>query len=135
MTVVRFENGKQVIRRWNQVFDALSAEPRRQLIVSLLDSPDGKPVSLPESAVNPNVPVDPDRLRGELHHCHLPKLADAGFVEWEPDPLVAYPGPRFDEVAVVFDSLHAHATDVPDSLVVGCQRLERERQTNVDSGH
>ena len=130
MTGVRFENGKRVIRKWDQMFDALSAEPRRQLIISLVDSPDGVP--LPESAVNPNVPVDPDRLRGELHHVHLPKLADMGFVEWESDPLIAYPGPRFDEVAVVFDALHDHASDIPDSLVFGCQRLERERQTNLE---
>lgn len=128
MTVVRYENGKRVVERWDRVFRAVSAEPRRQLIVSLLDASADESVPLPESAVNPNVPVDPDALRRELLHRHLPMLEEEGFVEWEREPFVAFRGPRFDEVAVVFDALHAHATDLPDTLVTGCQRLERERR-------
>lgn len=128
MNGVRFENGKRVIRGWNAVFKALSAEPRRQLVVSLLDSPADGSVPLPESAVNPNVPPNPDDLRRELFHRHLPLLADMGFVEWQSEPFVASRGPRFDEVAVVFEVLQANADDIPDSLVLGCRRLERERE-------
>lgn len=131
MTVVRFENAKQVVDRWDRVFEAVSAEPRRQLVVSLLDNPADQSVSLPESAVNPSIPVDGEQLRRELHHRHLPLLADEGFVEWDTDPWVASRGPRFDEVAVVFDALHANANDIPDSLVFGCQRLEAERQIRL----
>ncbi|WP_254524816.1 hypothetical protein [Natrinema caseinilyticum] len=132
MTVERHKNGKRVIRRWDDVFKALSAEPRRQLIVSLADAPATQTVSLPESAINPNAPADPAVLTQELCHRHLPLLADFEFVEWEPDPLVASRGSRFDEVAVVFDSLHSAATDIPDSLVVGCQRLEWEQQLSAE---
>ncbi len=128
MVLSRYENGTDVLERWNQVFEALAAEPRRQLVVSLLDREPDQSVPLPESAVNPNVPVAPKRLKQELMHSHLPLLADRGFVEWESDPFVASRGPRFDEIAVIFEALHAFATDVPDQLVVGCQRLERERQ-------
>ena len=124
----RFENGKNVMGRWDQVFCVLSAEPRRQLIVSLLDCPVDQSVPLPESAINPNVPAHPGRLKNDLQHNHLPKLADFGFIEWETEPLVAYRGPRFEEVAVVFEALHLSSTDIPDSLVKGCQRLEQERQ-------
>lgn len=133
MTVARFENGKRVIRRWDAVFRAISAEPRRQLIVSLMDCPADQSVPLPESAVNPNVPPNPEAHRLELIHHHLPLLADDEFVEWKTEPFVASRGPRFDEVAVVFDALHAGATDVPDSLVVGCQRLERERHVRSET--
>ena len=128
MTKRRFENGKQVIESWDQVFSAISAEPRRQLIVSLLSRPPEEPVPLPEHAINPNAPPDPEELRLELVHHHLPVLKDADFVEWNTDPLVASRGPRFDEVAVVFDALHSSAIEIPDSLVIGCQRLEEERQ-------
>lgn len=128
MTAVRFENRKRIIRRWNRVFDALSAEPRRQLIVSLLDRSADESISLPEAAVNPNAPPDPEELRRDLYHRHLPMLEEGQFVEWETDPLTAVRGSRFDEVAVVLESLQATATDIPDSLVVGCQRLERERR-------
>jgi hypothetical protein len=124
----RFENGRRVIERWDRVFRAISAEPRRQLVVALLDAgPEGS-VSLPEGAMNPNVPVDPASLRAALVHKHLPLLADCEFVAWDGAPLQATRGPRFEEVAVVFEALHSRATTVPDPLVQGCQRLERERQ-------
>jgi hypothetical protein len=125
---VRTENGRRVIKAWDRVFKALLAEPRRQLIVALLDAPPNQSVPLPESAMNPNIPPNVKIIRQELHHQHLPMLADCGFVDWETDPLVASRGPKFDEVAVVFDALHANATNIPDSLVLGCQRLEQEEQ-------
>ncbi|SEV99838.1 hypothetical protein [Natrinema salifodinae] len=128
---VRAENGQRVIEGWDTVFKALAAEPRRQLIVSLVDAPADQPVPLPESAINPNVPADPERLRQELRHQHLPLLGDQGFINWETDPLIASRGPQFDHVSVVFKALHETSTDIPDSLVIGCQRLERERQENL----
>ena len=124
----RIENGERVIEKWDRVFTALSAEPRRQLVVSLLDAPPNESVPLPETAANPNVPIDPERLRQELVHQHLPMLAHQGFVDWERDPFVASRGPQFEEVAAVMDALQSSASDVPDSLVIGCQRLERERE-------
>ncbi|RDI72430.1 hypothetical protein [Halopelagius longus] len=132
MPQIRFENGRRVIDRWDDVFRAVSAEPRRQVVLSLMEAGPGETVSLPENAVNPNVPEDSETLRYELHHCHLPVLADREFVEWETDPFVASRGPRFDEVAVVFEALQANSAGIPDSLVVGCQRLERERHLDSE---
>jgi len=132
MTQARYRNGRRVIDRWDDVFAALSAEPRRQIVISLLDAAPSESVPLPESAVNPNVPPDPEKLRRELHHRHLPMLSDLEFVTWDRDPLVAVRGSRFEQVAAVFDALQSAATDVPDSLVVGCQRLERERRDSCD---
>ncbi len=88
-------------------------------------------VPLPESAVNPNAPADPEALKVELYHRHLPMLADREFVEWDTGPLVAERGPRFEEVAAVFEAVHTSAERLPDSLVVGCQRLERERHLST----
>ena len=126
------ENGKLVRENWNDIFRSLSAEPRRQLIVSLMNAPPDQSVPLPESAMMSNVPQDPEVLRTELYHNHLPMLADMGFVTWEKEPLVASRGFRFDEVAVVFAALHSAAVNLPDSLVFGCQRLEQERQNNLN---
>lgn len=128
---VRIANAQEVIERWNAVFETLSAEPRRQLVVSLLDAPKGETVSLPESARNPNVPVVLEELRLELIHRHLPLLAEHGFVDWQEDPFVASRGPRFDEVAVVLETIQENSRQVPDSLVIGCQRLEQERQASI----
>jgi hypothetical protein len=132
MSGAEIDGGRRVVERWNEVFRALSAEPRRQLIVALLDVTAGEPVPLPESAINPNVPVDEPHLRSELRHCHLPMLADCGYVEWHRDPLEAVRGRRFEEVAVVFDALYASAPTIPDPLVFGCQRLESERAARLD---
>jgi len=127
MTSKRFENGERVIANWNRVFRALTAEPRRQLLVSLLDTARKQSVSLPESAINPTVPRSPNSLRSELFHCHLPLLAEMGFIEWESTPLVAFRGPRFQEAAVVLELLHSNADQIPEALITGCQRLEQER--------
>jgi hypothetical protein len=132
MTQARYHNGLEVIERWDTVFKAISAEPRRQLIIALLDAPPDETVPLPESAVNPNVPRDPTALRQELHHCHLPLLADLGFITWDVGPLVAGRGPRFDEVGIVFESLQSNAANIPEPLVFGCQRLEAEQQKRLD---
>lgn len=132
MVNVRKINAENVIERWDEVFRALSAEPRRQLIVSLLDSAPDESVPLPESAVNPNVPTDPDTLRMTLRHTHLPLLADVELIRWQTDPLVASRDPRFEEAAKVIELIQANASEMPDSLVIGCRRLERERQAQYD---
>ncbi|WP_255190752.1 hypothetical protein [Natronobeatus ordinarius] len=128
MTVERLEDGKRVIERWDRVFEALMAEPRRQLVVTLLDAGAGQPVSLPEAAMSPTVPPDRETLGTHLHHRHLPLLADSGFVRWEADPFRAWRGPNFEEVAVVVTLLQENAAVIPDTLVYGCRRLERERE-------
>lgn len=127
MALVRFDDGTRVSERWDQVFRAVSAEPRRQVIGSLLDAPADEAVLLPESADSDHVQKSPEELRIDLYHRHLPLLADLGFIEWETDPLVAVRGPRFDEVAAVFEVLSSSATELPESLIVGCRRLERAR--------
>lgn len=133
MSEVRYRNGERVTENWNTVFKALSAEPRRQLVVSLMDAPPSESVPLPESATMPNVPHDPAVLRQELQHVHLPLLTEMGFITWKTEPFVASRGPDFEEVAVVFDALQTSASSIPDSLVHGCERLERER--HEDSGN
>lgn len=129
MTHQRFEDGKRVVERWDRCFTAVSAEPRRQIIASLVDASPTESVSLPESAINPNVPVDAERLRIELHHNHLPMLSEMEYIEWDADPFEAARGRRFDEVAVIFESLYSATTEIPDSLVVGCETLEQKRET------
>jgi len=128
MVGVRIDNATNAIESWDELFRALAADPRRQIALSLLDAPPGESVSLPEHAVNPDVPVDPAEVRHTLRHKHLPLLADLGFVEWGTDPLVASRGPRFGEVEAVLRSIQNSAPRLPDSLVVGCQRLEAARQ-------
>lgn len=110
--------------RWNGIFQTLAAEPRRQIVDSLLESSAGDSLSLPEAANPPAERRDPEELRVELLHVHLPVLAEAGYVEWTREPFAVDRGPNFEEVAVVLEAVESHVDRVPPQLVDGCQRLE-----------
>ncbi|WP_121823111.1 hypothetical protein [Halostella salina] len=128
MAVDAKRDERQVIERWDTVFQALTAEPRRQMIVALLEAPPDRELPLPEAANPSYLLMDPEDLYLELRHTHLPLLAAEGYVRWDDDPLVVRRGPNFDEVAVVFESLQSAAERLPDQLVQGCQRLEERRR-------
>ncbi len=130
--VTHSSRGEKVIHAWNGVFKALAAEPRRQLITALNDSPPTESVTLPDAAISPMVSPARDKMIVELQHNHLPALEHAGFIEWTREPFSAKRGPQFEEAAVVFNALYDNVTDLPDTLVVGCRRLESEREAADD---
>jgi len=132
MASVRFDERRRVSDNWDRVFRALAAEPRRQVIGSLVDTPADQAVILPESAKSDHISSSLEDLQVELYHSHLPLLAELEFVDWDTDPLVAVRGPKFAEVAAVFQAVHSSISDIPDSLVDGCHRLERERSAETD---
>ncbi len=49
----------------------------------------------------------------ELYHNHLPKLAEAGYIEWDPDTGEISEGPRFDEVEPLLELIERHADELP----------------------
>jgi hypothetical protein len=128
MSADRKERAAEMMERWNRVFGSLTAEPRRQMVVALMETPPGRELSLPQAANPPYLLRDPEELYVELIHSHLPALAEHGFVEWDREPLRVRRGPAFDEVAVVFEALHAHADEIPLRLTESCQRLEERKQ-------
>lgn len=48
-----------------------------------------------------------------LVHTHLPKLADAGFINWDRERHVVTRGPRFREIAPLIDLMVAHQDELP----------------------
>jgi len=115
---------RRVVQRWNEVLYALSAEPRRRVIISLMDGERGEAIELPEGAMSPNAEDDPEDLLTVLYHQHLPKLAEMGFIRWDDERKVVTRGPRFEQAAAVLRALEADASELPDELVHGCRRLE-----------
>ena len=56
---------------------------------------------------------DPDLPSIELFHNHLPKLDEAGFIDWERDDGVVRRGPRFGEVAPLIELMVDHRDELP----------------------
>lgn len=120
-------DGHGLMETWNRTFRALSAEPRRQIVISLAESPTERALGLPEAANPPFKLQDPENLRVELVHEHLPLLAEGGYVEWSMEPFEVQRGESFEDVAVVLESLLAEVDELPEHMVEGCQRLEEAR--------
>jgi hypothetical protein len=107
-------------QRWDQLYDALSAQPRRMLVFSLLKEPAEAWLPLPDAARASEQGPDAERLRIQLRHHHLPMLADAGYVRWESDPFRVRRGPHFDEPALVVSRMIGASEEYPDRLRDEC---------------
>ncbi|MFO7926030.1 hypothetical protein [Natronomonas sp.] len=49
----------------------------------------------------------------ELFHNHLPKLADAKYIEWDREAGTISEGPRFDEIKPLLELLEPHVDEPP----------------------
>jgi len=107
--------------RWNQMFEALSAEPRRAIIISLSEEPAERRLPLPEAAETPNQSMSSETLSTNLRHRHLPLLADAGYIRWASDPFCVQRGPAFAEAAFVTTKILNSVDEVPQSLIDNCR--------------
>lgn len=110
------------VERWNTIFQILSAPPRRQLIDSLLHAGPHEMVPLPSAANPPNDPRPDRQLHVNLIHDHLPRLANAGYVDWDQHPFQAQRGPEFEEIGSVLTALQSFQ-DYPLQLQEACHRL------------
>lgn len=115
---------RDVTERWDRAFRCLAAEPRREIVIELANTPDGVGIRLPEAAIAPRTVVDRDHLRTELYHTHLPLLADNDYIEWTREPFVATRGPAFAEITAILQTVFDSGDELPPSLVEGCGRFE-----------
>jgi len=118
------------------LFELLAADLRRQVLFTLCDS---DPIHLPEgllprgqtqssqaqnthldSLSGPASASERDEMHEhtiQLEHVHLPKLDEAGFIEWERDTDTIRRGPLFDKVEPVLQLLAANQHRFPDDLL------------------
>jgi hypothetical protein len=125
-------NDQDWAERWDRLYEALGAEPRRMIIASLLDEPEGRRLPLPDAAESPNQPVDSETLSIKLRHHHLPLLAEAGYVRWEDEPFVVQRGPRFNEPAFIIKMVTESVDELPIPLIKNC-KIFREQVKNARS--
>ena len=70
---------------WDRVLQALTAQLRRQLVVSLLHADEDIWLALPEAAMSSGHQGH-EVTDIELWHRHLPVLSEPGYVEWRKQP-------------------------------------------------
>jgi len=97
----------------DRAFDLLSHPYRRRILTLLEDrNPrEGEEFSPDEIAAED---VDLELFTRELYHHHLPKLEEAGYIEWDREEDVVRHGPRFDEVAPLVSLMRDHADELPE---------------------
>lgn len=94
-------------------FDALSNPHRRRLLVALLEhNPQRDDAVRPEDIHEGEKALEV--LREGLFHIHLPKLEEAGFIEWNRDTHEVVKGPEFDEIRPLLELMQDHADELPD---------------------
>jgi DNA-binding transcriptional ArsR family regulator len=101
----------------DELFEILSNGHRRRVLVALRDhNPQDEDEITSASVAGEDDGSDEalDRLRTELNHIHLPKLNDAGFVDWDPDSGTITRGPRDEEVEPLLELMDEHADELPD---------------------
>lgn len=91
----------------DRTFDALRARRRRLILLGLLTD-DIRSEACFDSRCSNREGVDT-----ELHHRHLPMLAELGYVEWDPDSGTIERGSRFDEIEPLLRLLIDHADELP----------------------
>lgn len=88
-------------------FSCLSDETRRSILATLAGPPAGTD---PEFDVAEFEPDDAETCDFEMqaHHRHLPRLSDAGFVDWDRDAGTVERGPGFERVEPLLTLLDEH---------------------------
>ncbi|WP_338739067.1 DUF7344 domain-containing protein [Haloplanus salilacus] len=85
-------------------FDVLGDGYRRRLLVTLSEREPRHATDALDSAENAEARID-------VRHRHLPKLVDAGFVEWDRETDELWRGKHFDEVRPLLELLSTDDDD------------------------
>lgn len=97
----------------DQIFDVLSHPYRRRILTRLNQSNPRDEASFSTDSVADDT-EDEDEVAMDIHHRHLPKLVEAGFVEWDRETDAVTRGPRFEEIAPLINLMDKHEDELPE---------------------
>ena len=102
----------QTTRPLNRMFDMLSHPYRRRILLLVSEH---NPRDEDEFRIADLATADDEvELKSvELYHAHLPKLDEAGYIEWDKDTNTIRRGPNFDEIAPVLRLMADHEDTLP----------------------
>lgn len=96
--------------------DALSDVHRRRTLVAVSDRNPGTEDESTPDTLAPAEPADDDpaRLKAELHHVHLPGLAERGCIDWNAGAQTARRGANVEEIAPPLRPMNDHRDGLPE---------------------
>ena len=99
-------------QRLGRIFDALGHPYRRRILflVSDYSDRDADHVALEDVSVDVG---GSDLLLTDLHHRHLPPLAEADYVTWDRQARTVSRGPNFEEVEPLVGLVDEHREELP----------------------
>lgn len=103
----RDADGRTTLRT---TFEVLSNPLRRRVLTRINEPGDRAEVTL-EAFAEPS--EDRARIRSTLHHLHLPKLEQHGFVDWDRETGTITRGPNYDEIQPVVSLLETNREELP----------------------
>ncbi|MFP8956161.1 ArsR family transcriptional regulator [Natrialbaceae archaeon A-CW3] len=105
---------KSVEPGMNTILEALANKYRRRVLIALLEHN-------PQDDHDPQIPDDVSIETGDLEslminirHTHLPKLEEAGFIEWNQEGNTVRKGPQFEEIRPLLELMENNADELPD---------------------
>ncbi|WP_129116135.1 DUF7344 domain-containing protein [Halegenticoccus tardaugens] len=107
-------DGSGDYRRLDRMFDALSHLYRRRVLLPLSNYSPRDKADLP---IDELVTEDDDleQLTVALYHTHLPKLAKAGYIDWDKDTGTIRRGPHFEEASQYLSQVYDHEDEEEDT--------------------
>ena len=95
------------------MFAVLSSSSRRRILLGVSDhNPRDEDEFAPDAFASEK--DDLERAKTQLHHIHLPKLADNRYIEWNPDTETIRRGSNFDDIAPLLRLMADHEDELPD---------------------
>lgn len=111
------ENEGEADSSLSELFEILSHEYRRRVLMAVAQkNPQDEDDITSESVADEHEPDGDvlEHVRLQLRHSHLPKLAEAGFVDWDADSGIVTRGPRFEEIRPLLRLMHDHRDELPE---------------------
>ena len=100
----------------DELFEMLSHEPRRRILVAVgRDNPrDEDEIASKLAATENEGDLDTIELvKTKLYHVHLPKLDEAGLIDWNRESGRIRRGPRFEEIEPLLGLLDDNRDELP----------------------